>query len=220
MFRPDSLTLGAYVDGELDAATAADVEAAAAHNPAIRHELDQLLRLAATIRIAYDDPLREPVPDHLVSTILDFTLPADANANIDAGPEKVVTPPHRDRAPEPRFVWAAAAGVALVIGFGSAQFFDNAPGPGTGEAFTAAYQAAMQETVNQALETLPNGQQAPIAISGEFVGSVTPLRTYINAEGRYCRDYTVSFAASAGNDTACRTDNGEWKKPAFQDTGA
>ncbi|MHA1566363.1 MAG: hypothetical protein ACTSX7_13705 [Alphaproteobacteria bacterium] len=211
MFRPDSLTLGAYVDGELDAQTAADVEAAAAHNPAIRHELDRLLRLAGTLRIAYDDPLHAPVPDHLVSTILDYTAPAST-----AG-EKVITLPRRDRAPAPRFAWAAAAAVALVVGFSTAQLFHNDEGLGSGEAFFAAYQAAMWETVNQALETLPNGEQAPIAINSEFVGSVTPLRTYVNAQGRYCRDYAVQAAITAGNQTACRTDKGEWKNPTVQD---
>ena len=182
MFQPDSLTLGAYVDGELDAQTAADVEAAAAHNPVIRHQLDRLLRLAGTLRIACDEPLHDPVPDHLVSAILDYTPPA---GTADA---TVVAMPRRNRASAPRYTWAAAAAVALVVGFGSAKLLDNGATPNSGEAFFAAYQTAMWETVNQALETLPNGAQAPIAINSEFVGSVTPLRTYINAEGRYCRE--------------------------------
>ncbi len=215
MFRPDRLTLGAYVDGELDASTAADVEAAAAHDPTIRHELDRLLRLAATLRVAYEDPLREPVPDHLVSAILDYAHPA--NQNADTGSDKVVALRRRDRSPAPRFAWAAAAAVALVVGFGSAQFFDEVTAPDTGTTFSAAHQAALQATVNQALESLPNGQQAPIAVNSESIGSVTPLRTYINADGRYCRDYIVAFVITAGKKTACRTDGGEWKEPLVQD---
>ena len=213
MFRPDSLTLGAYVDGELDAATAAEVEAATAADPAAQRELDQLLKLAATVRVAYDDRLHEPVPDNLVTAILEHQPEAATPAAAPAATN--VVPLRRAASTQPPYAWAMAAAVALVIGFAGANVLDRQPAQTGG--LTAAHQAALGQAVNHALETLPNGEPAPINIDSRFVGSVMPLRTYVNAEGRYCRDYVVSLAGGSGNETACRTDSGEWKKPSITD---
>jgi hypothetical protein len=53
---PDKALLNAYVDGELDAAAAADILETAAANPAVAHELSALMRAKATVAGIVDAP--------------------------------------------------------------------------------------------------------------------------------------------------------------------
>jgi surface antigen len=72
------------------------------------------------------------------------------------------------------------------------------------------------EAAQRALETAPSGQ--PTAWhnpdSGKS-GSVTPTRTYQNAEGTYCREYQQDIVIGGKKQqsygTACRQPDGTWK---------
>ena len=75
----------------------------------------------------------------------------------------------------------------------------------------------MRQAVNQALETLPNGRVAPVMLSDGLAGSVTPLRTYVNGEGLYCREYVLAINSDDVTDertgVACRHGVGDWRQP-------
>ena len=60
-------TLHAYVDGELDAAARAEVEAAIAADPQLAQRVQQGQSLRGLLRAAYDPVLDEPVPARLLA---------------------------------------------------------------------------------------------------------------------------------------------------------
>jgi anti-sigma factor RsiW len=107
MQRPTDEQLIAYLDGETDAATSSEVAAAIARDPALAREAEALRRSATALRAAFDDVLREPLPERLVAAC--------------RGEEKVI------RFPEPRPAqakraargwreWASVAAAAAIAG--------------------------------------------------------------------------------------------------------
>jgi anti-sigma factor RsiW len=65
----DDNTLVAYVDGELDAATAREVEQALESSPAARNTVAKLRASAALVRAAFAEALHEPPPPGLVALL-------------------------------------------------------------------------------------------------------------------------------------------------------
>lgn len=78
------------------------------------------------------------------------------------------------------------------------------------EDFERAQQAALT-----AFESTPSGQTTiwRNPTNGHW-GTLTPTRTYENADGRYCRDYrqtiTLGGQEHQGNGTACREPDAVW----------
>lgn len=85
-----------------------------------------------------------------------------------------------------------------------------------GKALTCEDQQQVQATTQQSLETQQTGTasawQNPD--SGNS-GTVTPTRTYQQADGRYCREFqqtiTVDGETESGYGTACRQEDGSWQ---------
>jgi anti-sigma factor RsiW len=96
MKEPDENTLVAYVDGELDAATAREVEQALESSPAARNTVAKLRSSAALVRAAFADAVHEPPPPGLVELL------------------RAAQPERRPR----RFALPLAASIALLIGVG------------------------------------------------------------------------------------------------------
>ncbi len=66
------------------------------------------------------------------------------------------------------------------------------------------------------LETQPSGQTRIWRNPGNgHWGTMTPTRTYLDAEGRYCREYrqtvTIGGEEHQAGGTACRDDTGVWQ---------
>jgi anti-sigma factor RsiW len=94
MSELDENTLVAYVDGELDAASAREVEQALEASPVARNTVAKLRASAALVRAAFADALHEPPPPGLVAML------------------RAATPRRR-----PRTYWLPiAASIALLIG--------------------------------------------------------------------------------------------------------
>lgn len=106
MARIDDMLLMAYVDGEVDAATAREVETALAGDPSMAPRLAAFRGSAAAARAAFADAMHEDPPDRLIGAL----------GGATTGGLIVPFQPHRAR----RLVgWAMAAGVAaLVLGSG------------------------------------------------------------------------------------------------------
>jgi anti-sigma factor RsiW len=96
MVEPDDSTLVAYVDGELDAATAREVERMLESSPAARNTVARLRASASLVRAAFADAVHEPPPPGLIE-MLHAAKPA--------------------RAPR-RFSLPLAASIALLLGLG------------------------------------------------------------------------------------------------------
>lgn len=94
-----STLLSAYLDGELDAATAAEVEARLADDPAARVEMDALIKADALAADIFAEQLNEPVPFALAQQIKNTPMPAAAK-------------------PPARPIWGALAASLVVFALG------------------------------------------------------------------------------------------------------
>lgn len=125
MSRPDDVMLMAYVDGEVDAGTAREIEAAIGNDPTLRARVALFRESASLTRGAFTEVLHEPIPDRLLAAIRNpgaaaavATQPAPALDNIVA---------LRPAATAPRGTglrtasWAAAAAIAAVAIFAAGQ---------------------------------------------------------------------------------------------------
>jgi anti-sigma factor RsiW len=138
MSRVDDVMLMAYVDGEIDAATAREIEKAVAGDVALALRLQHLRNSAMMARGAFAEVLHEPVPDRLIAALGGPTArtdaePADAGKAGPAGSATVVAMPRRSPWTPRRAAlgWAVAASVAaLVIGYGVGEMRPPATEPG------------------------------------------------------------------------------------------
>ncbi|MBV9524068.1 MAG: hypothetical protein JO010_14805, partial [Alphaproteobacteria bacterium] len=107
--RRDEL-LVAYLDGELDARRRAEVEALLQSDAAARERMAQLGESAALLRTAFDEVLREEVPERLIA----------AARGTPAAHRAEIVPFQRDRAPRRvaayRRWWVAVPIAASLLG--------------------------------------------------------------------------------------------------------
>jgi anti-sigma factor RsiW len=67
MPKPSDEKLIAYLDGELDERECADIASALEHDGELRNHAQRLSESAALLRAAFDEVLREPLPDRLIA---------------------------------------------------------------------------------------------------------------------------------------------------------
>jgi anti-sigma factor RsiW len=117
MPRVDDVMLMAYVDGEVDATSAREIERAIASDPAIAARARAFRDSATLTRAAYADALHEPVPDRLIAALGGVGAPAAAAA------PNVVALPRKSRTTKQIVGWAMAASLAaLVVGYGGVYY--------------------------------------------------------------------------------------------------
>lgn len=110
MQRPSDEILIAYLDGELDAGTRLEVEAAIEIDRTTRDRVSELAQSAQALRAAFDPVLQEPVPERLL---------AAAHGGSTAASADLATARRKRFGAQSWIEWAAAAGIAgLVIGGG------------------------------------------------------------------------------------------------------
>jgi surface antigen len=89
-------------------------------------------------------------------------------------------------------------------------------GGGAGQLMDQRTQRIQSEAVARALETTPAGASSSWTNpDGGTRGSVTPLRTYQNPGGAYCREFQQSIVVGGQTQqavsTACRQSDGTWR---------
>jgi anti-sigma factor RsiW len=82
MQRPSDDHLVAYLDGELEAAQRHEVETWLNADPAARQRLAAFTQSAHLVRLAFDDVMREPVPDRLIIAARGGAAPSAGGAQI------------------------------------------------------------------------------------------------------------------------------------------
>ncbi|MDD3447910.1 MAG: RT0821/Lpp0805 family surface protein [Gammaproteobacteria bacterium] len=208
MTRFDDGILVAYVDGELDNDTAAAVEGWLARDAAAAARARRLREQAGLLRAAFNGVLNEPVPQRLRHC-------------VGAAPDNI-TPLPRRAGPAPAWNIAlpvAATLAALTVGLGSGAFLYDWRSQSL-EQQAASDRVAMLEqierTVNDALENQLSG--TPVSWSARTPGAtftVTPLRTYRDDAGRYCREYRQELvdgdAREVSYGLSCRTGEARWE---------
>jgi hypothetical protein len=181
-------TLMAYADGELDAATRAEIEAAAADDPRIARAIERHCQLRQLLQRKFDPILDEPVPDRLrdaLGSAQDQGRDAPAQ-ELRQGPA-AATPVSPRRWPLP--VWAAMAATLVLGAFIGLMVRDSAP--------------ALFETHDDRLVAAGELSRALSQTLARDVRPDSPVRPGISfrtLDGEYCRTFAVG--ASAG--LACR----------------
>jgi surface antigen len=103
------------------------------------------------------------------------------------------------------------AGLAMAAGLAGCALLE----PPLYEAMGDADVALASRAVQRALETEPDGAVGRWAdpASGH-AGTVRPLRTFLTADGRVCRDYEETLAIDGRHasyrNTGCRAEDGSW----------
>lgn len=187
----DDDTLQAYVDGELDVASRARIDAVLAQDEALARRVRQMQALNAQLRAAFDPVLDEPVPARL-SALLQPRLPLTV---LEGGRADAVRP----RAPSRWLVPGAAlaASVALLAVGLWWHAGNELVRMRNGEPYAAG---VLGRALDQSLASEPDAQ-APVAIGLSFRA----------ADGQICRTFTVRTPpARAG--LACRSAAG-WALP-------
>ncbi|OHC43953.1 MAG: hypothetical protein A2211_15685 [Rhodanobacter sp. RIFOXYA1_FULL_67_6] len=197
----DDDTLQAYVDGELDAASAARIDAALAHDAVLARRAQQALDLRAQVRAAFDPVLDEPVPARLSALL----QPPSAQTAIPAVPQVMPaggrgTGTTRRRATR-RWLVPGAALAASVALLAVALWWWQPGGDLVrmqgGQSFAAG---DLTRALDETLASEPKAN-APVAIGLSFRST----------DGRICRTFVLrSPPARAG--LACRSDAG-WALP-------
>lgn len=185
-------TLMAYVDDELDPATATAIAEACAHDRALAARVEAQRRLRHAVHAAYAPVLDEPPPDRL----LELLQPAPAPKVIELADARA------SKAPRPaRWSWrewgAMAASVVLGILVGAL-----ALRPAETPLATADGQLVARGVLAQALTRDLAAEQrddAPVRIGLSFVAK----------DGTYCRTFALAQGAPLAG-LACRAD-GEWR---------
>ncbi|MFA5938316.1 MAG: hypothetical protein WC809_03080 [Sinimarinibacterium sp.] len=188
MMRPSDEQLMAYADGELPAAEAAAIAALAESDPAVARRIHAF---AATRALLQQSFAQAEIPQRT----LQFLREGAASAP-------------RARRRLPRWLPMALA-ASFVAGIAIVLLMDTLRG-GAGFAPTAA-PAALQA----ALEGTASGVPVERVIDGRSV-ELLPLATLQTADGRYCREYSLTpldpGGAAAERALACRDAGGAWQR--------
>ncbi len=173
--------LFAYVDGELDAATAAQIDAAVAQDKSLAARVSQQRQLRELLHGNFDPVLREPVPDRLLHAL----APAPAIDIHAARARKSHGGKRRWAWPE----WGAMA-ATLVLGIVAGL---NYQGPAGDQPLVVQEGGLVARGyLDSALSNQPGGD---VGANGAQIG--VSIKT---ASGEYCRSF--SLRTSAG--LACR----------------
>ena len=196
----DDDILQAYVDGELDAASAARIDTALAHDAALARRVQQARDVRAQLRAAFDPVLDEPVPTRLSALL----QPPSAQSATPATSPVMPAGGHgatRGRTTHRRWFVPSAA-LAASVTLLAVAFWWWQPGGDLvrmqgGQSFAAG---ALTHALDEALASEPKAN-APVAIGLSFRSS----------DGRICRTFVLHTPpARAG--LACHSDTG-WVLP-------
>lgn len=198
----DDNTLQAYVDGELDAARTAHIDAALAHDDLLASRVQRARELRARLMAAFDPVLAEPVPAHLVALLQEKS----SHAVLRAAPPAKLVRNHgsggdRHRVRRRWFVPAAAVAASIAVltvavwwhGSGDLLRVQD------GQQFAAG---ALSHALDQALASEPDPRAA-----------VSIGLTFRRADGHICRTF-VAHAKPAMVGLACHEHAG-WSLPAL-----
>lgn len=195
--------LMAFADGELPAADAQAIAAAARKDALLAQRIAPFADSRRILQDAFGDALRQPVPGRLLEVL-------GKAAGSGAGASKVVPLPRRGRRGAGWVPMALAASLALAVGLYAGGWLDLRQGPG---GMQVAGMPADPAALGRALETLPSGE--PLA--GEAAGvryEILPLASLRTAAGAYCREFESSVsgadAPQRARGVACREPDGQW----------
>lgn len=208
MERPSDETLMSFADGVATPDERARVERAMAEDPAVRDRVDAMRRSAVLLAEAFDRPMRETPPQHLV----DMILSAPAGAANEDGTQR------RSRVAGVRWginpALALAASIAVLVAVGAGFLAGNWTRPATPSSAVALGAVPPGNSLASLLENQPSGSTAPV-VAGNDDRRFTVLASFRDRQKRACREFELLAAPSAGAHplvaaVACRGAEGGW----------
>lgn len=212
--RPSDETLLAFADGMLPADAAEAVARYIAHDAEARALVENFKVSGALISAAYDDILDAPVPDHLTKAIMDRPL--------SAAPDNVVPLRRRtaDRLGGIPYLAPLAACLLLAVGAMAGHWLARSGNPSTDGIQVAIGSLSNTTALARLLEE--GASNTPVALRGGAESiDVMVVATFLDRNGRACREFEVTRAADASPSSvegsreftaaiACRGAKGEW----------
>ncbi len=216
MMKLDETMLMAYVDGELDAETAREIETALALDPEAQKIVDQLRQNAAMVRAAFNDPMHEEIPSRLMAPLMAEPAPSGHR-----GIEASASPRRRQGAGRlARYVMPVAASfIALVVGVGGGYALFGLTDPFTLEVASggeASDDGHISDVIYRALETETSGREFTWrnAATGHS-GTVATIKGFVTSGGQICREFRSTVTLGAETRTrhglGCRLKDGGWE---------
>lgn len=193
-------TLLAYADGVLEPEEAATVERQLAEDPDAQARLEALRESGRLAQLAFPEPREDGKEDPLAKLLLGEEETAEPD------PKVVAFPKGRDKL-RGFSAWALplAASLALAVGLAAGLAWDRVAGSGgTSGNLLAAGPVASDSLLHRALD----GSASYDALE-DAKGSVTPLLSFRDARGHFCREYQAVDAGKAVAGLACKSD-GSW----------
>jgi len=202
----DTDWIAGYADGTLDPERRRLVEAALAQDPTLAVTLRHEREMTALLTSAFP-AVEEPLPPALAGLL---------------APRPAAIPQMPRRRPAVRWLGAiaAAAGLLAVIGGGwtALRVIDRLENRvariETAEQIRLAAQTAIEARRAEVLEQAPNGVETPWR-DGPSTGRVRPVSTFIDASGRFCREFVEAVEGPdgprSGGGIACRVGQRDWR---------
>lgn len=202
----DTDWIAGYADGTLEPERRRLVEAALARDPELAATLRREREMAALLTAAFP-PVEEPLPSALAGLL---------------APRPAALPQRPRRRPAVRWLGriAAAAALLAVIGGGwtalsvIGRLEDRMARIETAEQVRLASQKAVEARRAEVLEQAPNGVETPWH-DGASTGRVRPVSTFIDASGRFCREFVEAVEGPdgprSGGGIACRIGQRDWR---------
>ena len=192
----DETKLSAYVDGQLDTEEMKDVEAFVEVDFSARNYVWEAFKMQAQLKAALNPVAGEKIPPRLLAAL----------------GQRPATSKFKRRLPA--LVRAAAAVVLLTVGVGLGWVLPGA-GNGSFESLPARYSQVVDAALENNLSGKPTDWKAPL---GGRTVTVTPVRTFKDADGLYYREYTLVVSGrqqqTRVNALAYRAGQGRWKTKA------
>lgn len=194
--------IGRYIDGAMDDAERADFERALASDASLADEVARLTgnddRMRAAFELPVDDELlvrlglADAAARPTTDNVIDFAAARQKNKDVISAP-----------APRRWMPWvggllaASVAALAIVPMLHGGDFDPQA---------SAGFQQAMEQRPSLQIASVEGGVK------------VQPQGSFVDSQGRFCRDYALGGAAS-GSGIACRTGSGGWQVEATTKDG-
>ena len=199
--------LMAYADGQLNDLDHLRVEAFVAGDSDAQKRLAAFTSTRSALAELFDQPMREPVPQRLIDTIM-------GDGNNAAKPIPLST-----RRRPPVFSpsqWALAATVAglLVGATGMNWMMQRTPSASDAPFGLVAAEGSDRfaaDVLANVLETSRSGSMVAATISGTKA-TIKPVFTFATVSNQFCRQYLISQTETLAFDgVACRNANGRWR---------
>lgn len=198
--------LSAYFDGELPEAEMAEIAAMVEDEPEVAARLEALALQDARLKDGFREIDERPIRADTMA-LLDAFAQEEKEAPTDTVSGEVVSLADRrsrGRFQAPMVSWghAIAASVALVVGIGLGAQFPANDGNSRLDVFANANIVDESNPLFAVLEATPSAETALLGSSDQV--AVTPVLSFRDKTGSFCRDYEVRAQTGTSRNVACK----------------